>query len=143
MPRDARWDNQIATYLMIDLKSGFAPAEYVFRVHLMLSETHRDDRYQQQVGTVRMGSELDSVPLLIALPTLQVVVMRADYKPLTKEQIETIWMYHDRVLDLFGDGAEPAHAFMNKQKFRLFCERYKEECIQNGKKEFEGLALPI
>jgi hypothetical protein len=30
--------------------------------------------------------------------------MRKDYKPLTKEATETIWMYHDYLLELFGDG---------------------------------------
>jgi hypothetical protein len=69
--------------------------------------------------------------------------MRADYKPLTKEQIETIWMYHDHILDLFGDSQESAHAAMNKKRFRKFCEIYKEECITNGRAEFEGLDLPI
>ncbi|EAU91722.2 hypothetical protein CC1G_04490 [Coprinopsis cinerea okayama7 len=105
-PRGPRLDNQIATYLMIDLRTGFAPPEF-----------------QQQAGTV--------------------TVIRADYKPLTMTEIETIWMYHDHILDLFGDGPQVAHSAMTKERFQSFCQRYKEECLMNNRKEFEDLKLPI
>ncbi|KAJ3526579.1 hypothetical protein NMY22_g10109 [Coprinellus aureogranulatus] len=56
-----------------------------------------------------------------------VTVIRADHKPLTLPEIETIWMYQDWILDLFGDGPERAHAQMTKEKFRAFFANWKVE----------------
>lgn len=82
------------------------------------------ERWQKNIGTV--------------------TVIRADHKPLTKEEIEVLWMYCDHLLELFGDGPGRAHAAMTRQKFDKFCEWYKEEYITNiGRTEFEGLSLPI
>ncbi|TEB28780.1 hypothetical protein FA13DRAFT_1735305 [Coprinellus micaceus] len=72
-----------------------------------------------------------------------VTVIRADHKPLTTQEIETVWMYIDQILDTFGDSDSQARAQMTKPKFRQFCERYKEQEIANGRGEFQGLQLPI
>ncbi|KAF7325861.1 MYND-type domain-containing protein [Mycena kentingensis (nom. inval.)] len=71
-----------------------------------------------------------------------VTVMRRDGKPLTRESIETIWMYHDHLLDLFGDGAPP-YRQMTNEKFRAYCENYKEDMILNGRNEFATMVLPL
>ncbi|KAJ6587146.1 hypothetical protein DFH09DRAFT_869407, partial [Mycena vulgaris] len=54
-----------------------------------------------------------------------VTVMRQDGKPLTRQSIETIWMYHDHLLDLFGDGAVPRRV-MTREGFVRYCRNYKE-----------------
>ncbi|RDB17649.1 hypothetical protein Hypma_001239 [Hypsizygus marmoreus] len=63
--------------------------------------------YQKQVGTI--------------------TVMRKDGKPLTPEAIETIWMYHDYLLDVFGDDPALARAAITRDRFKRYCEQYKEE----------------
>lgn len=89
-----------------------------------LADGFAPPQWQQDVGTV--------------------TVIRADHKPLTKQEIETIWMYQDRVLDYFGDGPARAYPQMTKEKFRAFCEQYKRETINElGRREFEELQLPI
>ncbi|KAF7316395.1 MYND-type domain-containing protein [Mycena indigotica] len=71
-----------------------------------------------------------------------VTVMRQDGKPLTRESIETIWMYHDHLLDLFGEGAPP-YSQMTRQKFEKYCERYKEERLLNGYTSFQNMSVPL
>ncbi|KAF7318923.1 MYND-type domain-containing protein [Mycena chlorophos] len=73
-----------------------------------------------------------------------VTVMRQDGKPLTRESIETIWMYHDYLLDLFGEGSpRHAHRKMTKEQFQGYCERYKEERLLNGYERFRNMQLPL
>ncbi|KIJ31447.1 hypothetical protein M422DRAFT_234542 [Sphaerobolus stellatus SS14] len=71
-----------------------------------------------------------------------VTVMREDGKPLTPESIETIWMYFDWLLELFGDDPSYAQNQMTREKFEAFCKRYKDERLLNGFKQFEKLELP-
>lgn len=73
---------------------------------------------------------------------LKVTVMRKDGKPLTHESIETIWMYHDHLLDLFGDGATPRR-MMTSDGFKKYCANYKEECLMNGRTAFANMPVPL
>lgn len=70
--------------------------------------------------------------------------MRKDYEPLTEESMETIWMYHDYLLELFGEGdlAIP-QGKMNRADFASFCRGYKEERLMNGYKRFQNMAVPL
>lgn len=70
--------------------------------------------------------------------------MRADQKPLTHIGLEIIWMYCDKILDVFGAGS-PAYALYNPQSFQSFCEEYREEYMQipTRKRGFENLILPL
>lgn len=83
-------DNQIATYLNIELASGFAPAAW-----------------QSGVGTV--------------------LVARLDKKPLLEQHLEGLWMYCDRVLDIFGDGCGAPRHLYNRPAFEKWWARYAEE----------------
>ncbi|KAG5643657.1 hypothetical protein DXG03_000537 [Asterophora parasitica] len=105
---DASLDNQIATYLMINSRSGYAPPEY-----------------QKQVGTI--------------------TVMRKDGKPLTEQSIETIWMFHDYLLELFGDVPPiAANKATNRPAFDRFCQRYKDEKLLNDdNSDFRDMDLPL
>lgn len=71
--------------------------------------------------------------------------MRKDGKPLTKEAIETIWMFHDHLLDVFGDedGAAAARSRMTRAAFDRFCKKYKEEMVLNGHPRFTSMSLPL
>jgi len=80
-------------------------------------------KWQKQVGTI--------------------TVMRKDYKPLTEQAIETIWMYHDHLLDLFGDHPSIAQRQMNRTGFERYCIHYKQERLANGFNEFQGMSLPL
>ena len=74
----------------------------------------------------------------------QVTVMRKDYEPLTEESMETIWMYHDYLLELFGEGnmAIPQRQ-MNRTGFDRFCEGYKDERLINGYMRFQNMHVPL
>ncbi|KAJ7170908.1 hypothetical protein C8R43DRAFT_875290, partial [Mycena crocata] len=71
-----------------------------------------------------------------------VTVMRRDGKPLTLESIETIWMYHDHLLDCFGDGAPPRRK-MTREGFIKYCENYKSNELLNGRTEFTNMPVPL
>lgn len=50
--------------------------------------------------------------------------MRADQQPLTKVDLEKIWMYCDRILDRFGDDPRPPLFLYKPEEFEDFCEDY-------------------
>jgi hypothetical protein len=83
-------DNQIATYLNIDSKSGFAPPAW-----------------RSNVGTV--------------------LVARKDKKSLLPQHLEGVWMYCDRILDLFGEGEGAPTQLYNRQAFEKWWKGYCEE----------------
>lgn len=68
---------------------------------------------------------------------IQVTVMRKDNKPLTEEAIETIWMYHDHLLDLFGNDRATPRKQMTKKGFENYCRSYKK---QTG---FRNMPVPL
>jgi len=69
--------------------------------------------------------------------------MRKDGKPLTEEAIETIWMYHDHLLDLFGDDPSIATRKMNRTSFDRYCDQYKKERLINGYNKFQNMPIPL
>ncbi|KAJ7481653.1 hypothetical protein FB451DRAFT_133796 [Mycena latifolia] len=71
-----------------------------------------------------------------------VTVMRQDGKPLTRQSIETIWMYHNRLLDLFGDGATPRR-MMTREGFINYCRNYKEDQLTNRRTVFREMPVPL
>ncbi|KAF9456700.1 hypothetical protein BDZ94DRAFT_1275017 [Collybia nuda] len=80
-----------------------------------------------QIATYLMIETSDG----FALPEWQnsvgtITVMRKDGKPLTTDAMEAIWMYHDNLLELFGDSADAAHRQMNRASFERFCKKYKK-----------------
>jgi hypothetical protein len=66
--------------------------------------------------------------------------MRQDGLPLSPEAIETIWMYHDNLLDRFGDERPPR---VTSEGFRKYCKRYKEERLLNGYDLFRDMPVPL
>ncbi|KAJ6495263.1 hypothetical protein C8R45DRAFT_165522 [Mycena sanguinolenta] len=72
-----------------------------------------------------------------------VTVMRKDGKLLTHESIETIWMYHDRILDLFGDNGSAPRRMMTSQGFKEYCAGYKDDMLLNGRTEFANMTVPL
>ncbi|KAK7039541.1 MYND-type domain-containing protein [Favolaschia claudopus] len=72
-----------------------------------------------------------------------VTVMRKDGKPLTRQSIETIWMYHDRLLDMFGDTGAPPRRMMTSDGFKRFCASYKDERLLNSHPDFANMPIPL
>jgi hypothetical protein len=70
--------------------------------------------------------------------------MRKDCKPLTEEAIETMWMYHDHLLELFGEG-DPSlpEREMNREGFERYCKEYKKERLMNGYTKFRDMSIPL
>ncbi|TFY71191.1 hypothetical protein EVG20_g1802 [Dentipellis fragilis] len=56
-----------------------------------------------------------------------VTVMRQDRKPLSPEAIETIWMYFDNLLEIFGDGIHPTRQMTPEA--RLLENVFADICI--------------
>lgn len=71
-----------------------------------------------------------------------VTVIRQDGQPLTCEALETTLLYIDHVLDLFLDGVSPWHR-LNPTSFQSFCQRYKDERIQSGYRDFDMMRVPF
>lgn len=70
--------------------------------------------------------------------------MFKSFKPLTPEAAETIWMFHDRLLDIYGDNPSIPPTMMNRVGFDEFCKQYKEEQTINGfKGAWSELELPL
>ena len=66
--------------------------------------------------------------------------MRQDGQPLTPEAIETMWMYNDHLLNVFGDGRRP---LVTSDRFEKFCKKYKEERLLNGYDLFKDMPVPL
>lgn len=104
-----------------------------------------DSSLDNQIGTYLMIDKVSS----FAPPEYQkqvgtITVMRKDGKPLTEQSIETIWMFHDYLLDLFGDDPPiAAKKAMNRAAFDRYCQRYKDERLMNGYESFRDMALPL
>ncbi|KAH7882115.1 hypothetical protein F5I97DRAFT_416182 [Phlebopus sp. FC_14] len=71
-----------------------------------------------------------------------VTVMRQDRRPLTFEAIETALMYVDHLLTVFHDGASPPGQ-LNPAGFQRFCQRYKDERIKDGFRNFNTMSIPL
>lgn len=98
-------NNQMMTYINIELESGLAPLAW-----------------DSQVGTV--------------------LVARSDKKPLLEQHIEAVWMYCDRILDLFGygDGA-PRHLY-NRPAFEKWWAGYVEEMRDLERDDWVNVPTP-
>ncbi|KAI5855532.1 hypothetical protein GGS23DRAFT_443307 [Durotheca rogersii] len=56
-----------------------------------------------------------------------VLVARKDGKPLLPHHLEGVWMYCDRILDVFGEGGGPPTRFYTRQAFEKWWKGYCEE----------------
>ncbi|KAL0071139.1 hypothetical protein AAF712_001698 [Marasmius tenuissimus] len=74
-----------------------------------------------------------------------VTVARGDHKPLSKIALEMIWMYCDRILDVFGDDGSTPWNMYTKEFFDEFCQDYKENALMNGRRvaDFNAQEVPL
>jgi hypothetical protein len=56
-----------------------------------------------------------------------VIVARKDRKPLLPQHLEGLWMYCDRILDLFGDGEGAPRRLYSRQAFERWWNSYCRE----------------
>ncbi|KAI6156293.1 hypothetical protein EDD17DRAFT_1489556 [Pisolithus thermaeus] len=71
-----------------------------------------------------------------------VTVIRQDGQPLTCEALETTLIYVDYLLDLFLEGVSPWHR-LNPTNFQSFCQRYRDEQIKSGYRDFGMMRVPF
>jgi hypothetical protein len=65
------------------------------------------------------------------------LVARKDKKPLSVEHIEAVWMYIDRLMDLFGDDSpRRAQKDISREGFERWFKGYKKKNVQNGRPEW-------
>lgn len=69
--------------------------------------------------------------------------MRQDRQPLTKEAIETLWMYASFILDLYGEGEGTPVRELTPGGFRRFCIQYKEDMLLNDHARFKNMPIPL
>jgi hypothetical protein len=67
------------------------------------------------------------------------LVARKDKKPLSVEQLEAVWLYIDRLMDMFGDGPKSAQKNMNRDDFESWFEEYKEESVGYGQDQWKDV----
>ncbi|KAJ5414217.1 hypothetical protein N7509_000844 [Penicillium cosmopolitanum] len=68
-----------------------------------------------------------------------VIVARKDRKDLSPEHYEAIWMYHDHLLDYFGEGPAPEHLY-NRKAFDRWFVGYAKDTAGFGRKEWNSVA---
>ncbi|KAJ7266907.1 hypothetical protein B0H12DRAFT_139419 [Mycena haematopus] len=100
----------------------------------------RDPGLDNQKATYLM---IDPISGFAPSRMANVTVMRKDGKPLTHESIETIWMYHDHILDLFGDNRFAPRQAMTSEGFKEYCAQYKDDMLLNGRTEFANMTVPL
>ncbi|KIM56990.1 hypothetical protein SCLCIDRAFT_131447 [Scleroderma citrinum Foug A] len=71
-----------------------------------------------------------------------VTVIRQDGKPLTYEAIETMLMYVDHLLDLYHEDVSPSQQ-LSPAWFHRFCQRYKDERVKCGYRNFGSMSIPL
>lgn len=71
--------------------------------------------------------------------------MRLDGKPLTKQAIETLWMYCDNILDRFNDGGPGSQVnYIGPSSWQKFCKGYVKEVRGYGtRRDFDDVQLPF
>lgn len=73
--------------------------------------------------------------------------MRSDGKPLTKQAIETLWMFCSNLLDRFGDddgGHGSQLKYITPAAWKKFCREYVEEVKGYGtRNDFDEVHLPF
>jgi hypothetical protein len=66
---------------------------------------------------------------------------RKDKRPLSEEHLEAVWMYIDRLMDIFcEDGPEAAQEEMTRECFEEWFEDYKATEAENGKANWRNVA---
>lgn len=68
-----------------------------------------------------------------------VIVARKDRKDLSPEHNEVIWMYHDHILDYFGERPASMRLY-NRQAFERLFVRYAKKTAGFGWKEWNSVA---
>ncbi|KIM82054.1 hypothetical protein PILCRDRAFT_820955 [Piloderma croceum F 1598] len=111
---------------------------------IIYRHTHADDggtELDNLIATHLMIDPTDGyAPLDWQRAVGTVTVKREDGQPLSPEAIETIWMYNDHLLNLFGDGRTP---HVTRDRFRKYCKKYKEERLLNGYDSFRDMPVPL
>lgn len=65
------------------------------------------------------------------------LVARKDKKPLTSMHLEAVWMYIDRLMDLYGEGPKRAQKEIARERFEKWLENYKRNEAMNGRPEWK------
>jgi hypothetical protein len=64
------------------------------------------------------------------------LVARKDKKPLSSQHLEAVWMYIDRILDHFSEGARGAQQLITRQQFEGWLGIYSHNQVINGRTEW-------
>ena len=68
------------------------------------------------------------------------IVARKDKKPLSAEHLEAVWMYIDRLMDIFGEeGPEKAQKEISRDSFEEWFEDYKNNEVENGRENWKNV----
>ncbi|KAL4077425.1 hypothetical protein J3A83DRAFT_4087116 [Scleroderma citrinum] len=112
--------------------------------HLQNDPTNmlRDHGLDNQLATHLLTDPNTGTPDAKAGCMGTVTVIRQDGKPLTYEAVETILMYVDHLLDLFRDGESPSR-YLSPAGFHRFCQRYKDERVKCGYRDFSRMNVPL
>ncbi|KDQ56108.1 hypothetical protein JAAARDRAFT_36895 [Jaapia argillacea MUCL 33604] len=108
-----------------------------------MNRSYEDASLDNQIATYLMIGQDGFAPADWQKQLGSVTVMRKDGKPLTHEAIETIWMYHDSLIEEFGDDPMLPQRRMNPNAFQRYCKQYKNERLSNGYNLFRDMPVPI
>ena len=108
-----------------------APVPALIEIPLVLHRvgtrsTNRADLDNQIATYLNINPESGFAPSEWQSHVGTVIVARKDKKPFLPKHLEGVWMYCDRILDLFGDGDIPRRLY-NRQAFQKWWKGYCEE----------------
>jgi hypothetical protein len=108
-----------------------APVPALIEIPLVLHRvgtrsTNRADLDNQIATYLNIDADTGFAPPAWQSHVGTVVVARKDKKPLLPTHLEGVWMYCDRILDLFGEGDIPRRLY-NRQAFQKWWKGYCEE----------------
>ncbi|KAL0571133.1 hypothetical protein V5O48_010825 [Marasmius crinis-equi] len=110
-----------------------------------LEESNDPDRDNQAVTFLMIEPMSGFAPARWQKNIGPITIVRGDHKPLTRVALEMIWMFCDRILDIFGDDTGTPWEMYTREAFVEFCEDYKEDHMQFPlrKAEMEAQELPL
>ena len=105
--------------------------------------TNQADLDNQIATYLNIDADSGFAPLAWQSHVGTIVVARKDRKPLLPQHLEGVWMYCDRILDLFGEAGGAPRGLYNRQAFEKwwkgYCKEQEQMQFQSGKGGEEGL----
>lgn len=115
-----------ADHPVVSIKVPPLPALIEIPLVLHRVGTRSGNTENQMITYINLDPESDFAPPAWQSGVGTVIAARKDKRPLLPHHVEGVWMYCDRIMDLFGDGQAPPRMY-NRASFERWWKGYVEE----------------